>query len=57
VRVRTVGLRSAIEGRAVLGPGGVGRLEAAFAVTIVASQRFEDAMRQSRSVPQAGHSC
>jgi len=29
VRVRSVGLRSAIEGRAVLWPGGVGRLEGA----------------------------
>lgn len=50
VRVRPVGLRSAIEGRAVLGPGGED-LKGHFVITIIASQRFEDAMRQSRSVP------
>src|SRR5436190_3202792 len=33
------------------GSGGVGRLEGHFAITIIESQRFEDAMRQSRSVP------
>jgi hypothetical protein len=47
-RVRPVGLRSAIEGSAALGPGGVGRLEGHFAITIIASQRFKDAMRQPR---------
>ena len=50
------GLRSAIEERAVLVPGGVGRHERAprdhsFPV---ASQRFENATRQQRSIPQAG---
>ena len=38
VRVRPVGLRSAIDGRAVLGPGGVARLEGHFAISIIASQ-------------------
>jgi len=48
--VRPVGLRSAIEGRASLGPGGED-LNGYFAITIIASQRFEDAIRLSRSVP------
>jgi hypothetical protein len=59
VRVRTVGLRSAIEGRAVLGPSGVGRLEGALRDHHfpIASQRFENAMRQPRSVPRPDRSC
>jgi hypothetical protein len=51
VRVRPVGLRSAIEGRAVLGPGDVGRLEGVLRDHHfpIASQRFEDAMRGGQS--------
>ena len=53
VRVRPVGLRSAIGGRALFGPGGKGH----FAITIIASRRVEVAMRQSRSVPRPHNFC
>jgi hypothetical protein len=48
VRVRPSVCSSAVEGRAALGPGGVGRVEGHFAITVIASQRFKDAMRQPR---------
>jgi hypothetical protein len=56
-RRQSVRLRSAVEERAVLGvSGGVGGHERALRdhSFTIASQRFEDAMRQSRSVSQAG---
>jgi hypothetical protein len=55
--VRLVRLRSAIKERTVLGvSGGVGRHEGALRdhPFSIASQRFENAMRQPRSVPLAG---
>ena len=55
--MRPVRLRSAIEERALLGvSGGVGRHEGALRdhPFSIASQRFENAMRQPRSVPLAG---
>ena len=54
VRRRPVRRRSAVEECAVLGvPGGVGGHEGALRdySFLVASQRFENAMRQPRSVP------